>query len=76
MRKTKIIEHKQGATEECRGVAITLERLEHLPEKELDKLIKEEPYMTIKDYRVFLLELNDIKKSTENESDNRDNSQS
>jgi len=41
-----------------------MEGLEHLPEKQLDKLIEEEPYMTIKDYRVFLLELNDIKNSS------------
>jgi len=47
-----------------------VERLTHLSEKEIDKLIEEEPGITVKEYLAFLFELKQI----ENESNSRDNS--
>jgi hypothetical protein len=45
-------------------------RLKHLSEKEIDKLCKEEPDITIRGYLAFLREINDIENSTENEQTN------
>jgi hypothetical protein len=44
----------------------SLGRLKHLSEKEIDKLCKEEPEITIKGYLLFLSEINDIENSIEN----------
>jgi hypothetical protein len=45
-----------------------VERLTHLSEKEIDKLCKEEPEITIKGYLLFLSEINDIENSIENDT--------
>lgn len=46
---------------------LAMEGLKHLPEKQFNKLIKEEPEITVKGYLLFLREIADIEKSTENE---------
>lgn len=46
----------------------TVGRLKHLSEKEIDKLCKEEPDITIRGYLAFLREIDNIEKSIENES--------
>ena len=38
--------------------------MKHLPEKELDKMIEQEPYLTIKDYVLYLRELANIERAT------------
>jgi len=40
--------------------------LKHLSEREINKFIKEEPEITIKGYLLFLCEIADIEKATEN----------
>jgi hypothetical protein len=55
-------------SKKCRGTWHALERLTHLSEKEIDKLIEEEPDITIGGYLAFLREINDIENSIENES--------
>ena len=72
MQNTETSRYKQETTEKCRGVAITMEGLSHLPEKQIDKLIKEEPEITVKGYLLFLSEINDIKKSTKNGTEEND----
>jgi hypothetical protein len=51
-----------------------VEGLSHLPEKQINQLIEEEPEITIKGYLLFLREISDIEKSTDDESNSRDNS--
>lgn len=64
------LQHEQGTTENCRGTRLAMEGLKHFPEKQLNKLIKEEPEITIKSYLLFLREIANIEKSTENENNN------
>jgi len=66
MRKTKTIQLEQGTAEKCERVKPSMGGLRHLPEKQFDKLIEEEPEITIKGYLLFLREIADIEKSTEN----------
>jgi hypothetical protein len=66
-RNKETVQHEQGTTEECRGSWLTVEGLSHLPEKQINQLIEEEPEITIKGYLLFLREISDIEKSTENE---------
>jgi hypothetical protein len=42
----------------------TDKKIKHLPQKQIDKLIKEEPDITIKEYLALLDELSTIKKTT------------
>jgi len=49
-----------------------MERLNHLSEKQINQLIKEEPEITIKGYLLFLREITDIKKSTKNGTEGND----
>jgi hypothetical protein len=49
---------------------LTADGLKHLSEEEIDKLMKEEPEITVKGYLLFLREIADIQKSTENENNN------
>jgi hypothetical protein len=46
-------------------------RLNHLSEKEIDKLIEEEPGITVKEYLAFLFELNEIQNGTGTKSPTR-----
>ena len=71
-RKKKTVQLEQGTTEKCRGTWLALKGLNHLPEKQIDKLIKEEPEITVKGYLLFLSEINDIEKSTENGTEEND----
>lgn len=44
---------------------LVMEGLKHLSEREINKLIKEEPDITIKEYLAFLYEISEIEKSIE-----------
>jgi hypothetical protein len=48
-----------------------MERLNHLSEKEIDKLIEEEPGITVKEYLAFLFEINEIQNGTGTKSPTR-----
>jgi hypothetical protein len=47
-------------------------RLKHLPEKQINQLIEEEPEITIKGYLLFLREISDIEKSTDDGTEGND----
>ena len=51
-------------SKKCTGLRSPVERLTHLSEKEIDKLIEEEPGITVKEYLAFLFELNEIQNGT------------
>lgn len=60
--------NEEGTTEKCKRVEPSLERLtadglKHLSEEEIDKLMKEEPEITVKGYIEFLKEIQKIEKS-------------
>ena len=67
MRKAKTDTRNEGTTEEFKIFRSAVGRLKHLSEKEIDKLCKEEPDITIRGYLAILREINDIENSTENE---------
>jgi len=71
MRKTKATAGNQGTTEKCKVSRSSLGRLNHLSEKEIDKLIEEEPGITVKEYLAFLFELNEIQNGTGTKSPTR-----
>ena len=64
-RNKETVQYKQGTIKECGRSWIALEGLKHLSEKEIDKLIKEEPGITIGGYLAFLRELKEIEMQTE-----------
>jgi hypothetical protein len=70
MQETETDTGNKGTTEEFKIFRSSVGRLKHLSEKEIDKLCKEEPDITIRGYLAFLREINDIEKSTENEQTN------
>jgi hypothetical protein len=49
-----------------------VEGLSHLPEKQINQLIEEEPEITIKGYLLFLREISDIEKSTDDGTEGND----
>ena len=67
MQETETDTGNKGTTEEFKIFRSAVGRLKHLSEKEIDKLCKEEPDITIRGYLAFLREINDIENSTENE---------
>jgi len=73
MRNKETIQHEQGTTKKCRGAQLTMEGLNHLSEKQLDKLMEEEPEITIKGYLLFLSEIANIEKTADNGRESNDN---